>query len=102
MTATQGCGFSEVIASLESELRSMKMAHEEVAQDNKGCYNLIRAKDRELDAAAVHLEQARAVMIENKASPVGCSTHGASSSFRTFQESSISLSAVVSPVLRSE
>ena len=70
LTATQGCGFSDMIASLESKLRAMKMAHEEVTQDNKGCYNLIRAKDRELDAAAVHLEQARAVMVENKASPV--------------------------------
>ncbi len=68
----QGCGFSEVIASLESKLRSMKMAHTEMTQDNKACYNLIRAKDRELDAAAVHLEQARAIMVENKASPFRC------------------------------
>ena len=101
MTAKQGCGFSEVIASLESELRSMEMAHKEVTQDNKGCYNLIRAKDRELDAAAVHLEQARAVMVENKASPIRCSTHRASSRFCIFQESSICLSvyAVNLPLL---
>ena len=64
----QGSGFSEVIASLEAELRSMRLAHVEVIQDNKGCYNQIRAKDKELDAAAVQLEHARAVLVENKAS----------------------------------
>ena len=47
----------------------MKMAHGRVTQDNRGCYNQIRAKDKELDAAAVQLEHARAVLVENKASP---------------------------------
>lgn len=74
----QGSGFSEVIAGLEADLRSMRLAHVEVTQDNRGCYNQIRAKDKELDAAAVQLEHARAVLVENKASTqkqahsVGC------------------------------
>ena len=65
----QGSGFSEVIASLEAELRAVKLAHGEVAQDNRGCYNQIRAKDKALDAAAAQLEPAQAVLVENKASP---------------------------------
>ena len=64
----QGSGFSEVIAGLEAELRSMRLAHGEVTQDNRGCYNQIRAKDKELSAAAVQLEHARAILVENKAS----------------------------------
>ena len=46
----------------------MRLAHGEIAQDNRGCYNQIRAKDKELNAAAVQLEHARAVLVENKAS----------------------------------
>ena len=46
----------------------MRLAHGEIAQDNRGCYNQIRAKDKELDVAAVQLEHARAVLVENKAS----------------------------------
>lgn len=74
----QGSGFSEVIAGLEADLRTTRLAHVEVTQDNRGCYNQIRAKDKELDAAAVQLEHARAVLVENKASmqkrahSVGC------------------------------
>ena len=57
-----------MIAGLEADLRSIRLAHGEIAQDNRGCYNQIRAKDKELDAAAVQLEHARAVLVENKAS----------------------------------
>ena len=63
----QGSGFSEAIAGLEAELKSMKAAHEKLTKDNKGCYNQIRAKDKELGAAKVQLERARAILVENKA-----------------------------------
>ena len=105
LTATQGCGFSDMIASLESQLRSMKMAHQEMTHDSKGCYNLIRAKDRELDAAAVHLEQARAVMVENKASPVNGSMHRVlHPEFAPFRRAAcvFNVCGVDVPVLRSE
>ncbi len=57
-----------MIAGLEAELKSMKAEHEKLSKDNKGCYNQIRAKDKELSAAAVQLEHARAILVENKAS----------------------------------
>ena len=59
-----------MIAGLEAELKSMKAAHEKLTKDNKGCYNQIRAKDKELSAAEVQLEHARAVLVENKANPL--------------------------------
>lgn len=67
IVAAQGSGFSEVIAGLEAELKSMRAEHEKLTRDNKGCYNQIRAKDRELSAAEVQLERARAILVENKA-----------------------------------
>ena len=65
----QGSGFSEVIAGLEAELKSMKAAHDSLAKDNKGCYNQIRAKDKELNAAELQLEHARAILVDNKVCP---------------------------------
>ena len=62
----QGSGFSEVIAALESELKSVRASHAALTDDNKGCYTLIRAKDKELDAAAVQVEAANAIAVENK------------------------------------
>ncbi|CAL5219051.1 g811 [Coccomyxa viridis] len=62
----KGSGFSEVVAGLEAELKSMKADHEKLAKDNKGCCNQIRAKDKQLSAAGVQLEHARAILVENK------------------------------------
>lgn len=62
----QGSGFSEVIAALESELKSVRASNTALTDDNKGCYALIRAKDKELDAAAVQVEAAKAIAVENK------------------------------------
>ncbi len=57
-----------MLAGLEAELKSMKADHEKLAKDNKGCCNQIRAKDKQLSAAGVQLEHARAILAENKAS----------------------------------
>ncbi|BDA42075.1 probable microtubule-associated protein [Coccomyxa sp. Obi] len=62
----KGSGFSEVIAALESELKSVRASNAALADDNKGCYSLIRAKDKELDAAAAQVEAAKAIAVENK------------------------------------
>lgn len=68
-TAPQGSGFSEVIVGLEAELKSMKITHGELTKDNKACYSEIRAKGKDLDAAAVQLERARTIAVENKVRP---------------------------------
>lgn len=62
----QGSGFSEVIAGLEAELKSVKAANVALADDNRGCYAQIRAKDKELDMLAAQVEHAKAIAIENK------------------------------------
>lgn len=62
----QGSGFSEVIAGLESELKSVRAANQQLADDNRGCYAQIRAKDKELDLAAAKVEEARRIAMENK------------------------------------
>ncbi len=62
----QGSGFSEVIAALESELKSVRASNAALTDDNKGCYALIRAKDKELDAATTQVEAAKAIAVENK------------------------------------
>lgn len=62
----QGSGFSEAIAALESELRGVRASNAALSDDNRGCYAQIRAKDKELDAAALQVKHAKAVAVENK------------------------------------
>lgn len=64
----QGSGFSGVIAGLEAELKTTASKKEALTTDNKALAGQIRAKDRELISAGAQLEQARAIMVENKAS----------------------------------
>jgi hypothetical protein len=66
IACAQGSGFSEVIAGLEAELKSLRAANQQLADDCRACYAQIRAKDKELDLAAARVEEALRVSIENK------------------------------------
>lgn len=61
----QGPKFSEQVAALESEVRSLRQNNAKLAEDNKAAATMIRNKDRELDAAALRVEEAERVMIMN-------------------------------------
>lgn len=56
-----------MIAGLESELKAVRAANQQLTDDNRGCYSQIRAKDKELDLAAAKVEEARRIAMENKA-----------------------------------
>ena len=72
----QGTGFSEAIATLEAEVKTLKAENAHLDSDNKGAYNQIRAKDKHLDTMALEVEEARRILIQNGVSPVPrCSTH---------------------------
>ncbi|KAK9834675.1 hypothetical protein WJX74_007320 [Apatococcus lobatus] len=62
----KGPKFSEQVASLESEVRSLRQSNAKLTEDNKAAAAMIRNKDRELDAAAVRVEEAEQVMIMNR------------------------------------
>ena len=62
----QGDKFSAKVAALEAEVKLLKAANAKLAEDNKTCYNTIRAKDKELDAAAKVKQQAERTAVENK------------------------------------
>ena len=64
----QGDKFSAQVAALESEVKALKADNASLTKDNKTCYNQIRAKDRELDAAAKQVKQAHQTEIQNKVS----------------------------------
>ena len=61
----QGPKFSEQVASLESEVRSLRQSNAKLTEDNKASATMIRSKDRELDAAALRVQEAERVMIMN-------------------------------------
>ncbi|KAK9867498.1 hypothetical protein WJX84_002838 [Apatococcus fuscideae] len=61
----KGPKFSEQVAALESEVRSLRQNNAKLAEDNKAAATMIRNKDRELDAAALRVEEAERVMIMN-------------------------------------
>ena len=65
----QGDKFSAQVAALESEVKSLKADNASLSKDNKACYSQIRAKDKELDAAAKQVAQARQTDIQNKVGP---------------------------------
>lgn len=62
----QGTGFSEAVAALEAEVKTLRAGKEQLAEDNKACYALIRAKDKQLDQAQARVEEARLIAMENK------------------------------------
>lgn len=62
----QGVGFSEAVAALEAEVKTLRAGKEQLAEDNKVCYALIRAKDKQLDQAQARVEEARLIAMENK------------------------------------
>lgn len=64
----QGDKFSAQVAALEAEVKSLKAENAGLSKDNKVCYGQIRAKDKELDAAAKEVAQARQAEIQNKVS----------------------------------
>ena len=49
-----------LVASLEAELKLMEASNESLLRDNRGVYNVLRAKDKELDEASVRVEAAAA------------------------------------------
>ena len=62
----QGPKFSEQVATLESEVRGLRQSNSKLTEDNKAAAAMIRNKDRELDAAALRVEEAERVMIMNR------------------------------------
>ena len=68
----QGTGFSEAIATLEAEVKTLKAENAHLDSDNKGAYNQIRAKDKQLDTMALEVEEARRILIQNGVSPRFC------------------------------
>ena len=68
----QGTGFSEAIATLEAEVKTLKAENAHLDSDNKGAYNQIRAKDKHLDTMALEVEEARRILIQNGVSPRPC------------------------------
>ena len=64
--ASQTDKFSAQVAALESEVRSLKADNASLAKDNKAGCSQIRAKDKELDAAAKQVAQAQQTDIQNK------------------------------------
>ena len=61
----QGTGFSEAVAGLEAEVRSLRAANTALSEDNRGCYAQIRAKDKDLDVAAIRIKEAACINVEN-------------------------------------
>lgn len=62
----QDAKFSAQVASLESEVRTLKADNGRLSKDNKTCYCQIRAKDKQLDSAAKEMEHARHTELQNK------------------------------------
>lgn len=50
----------------------MKAENASLSKNNKACYSQIRAKDKELDAAAKQVAQAQRTEIHNKVSSLRC------------------------------
>lgn len=61
----QGTGLSEAIATLEGETKHLRAEKTRLENDNKGAYNQIRAKDKELDTMAMEIEAAHQILIQN-------------------------------------
>ncbi|KAK9846430.1 hypothetical protein WJX81_003622 [Elliptochloris bilobata] len=64
--APKGRGFSEAVAALEAEVKALRAGKDSLAEDNKAAAATIRAKDKQLDLAAVRVEEARLIAVENK------------------------------------
>ena len=62
----QDAKFSAQVASLESEVKTLKASNASLGKDNKACYSQIRAKDKQLDSAAKEVEHARQTKLHNK------------------------------------
>ena len=62
----QGDKFSAQVAALESGVKTLKAENAGLTKDNKACYTQIRAKDKELAAAAKQVAQAQQTEIQNK------------------------------------
>ena len=56
----QDDGLAPMVAALEGQLNQIKINHEALSSDNKGAYNQLRAKDKELDVAAGKVAEAAA------------------------------------------
>ena len=67
----QGDKFSAQVAALESGVKALKAENAGLTKDNKACYCQMRAKDKELAAAAKQVAQAQQTEIQNKVR--GCS-----------------------------
>ena len=48
-------------------MRALRAGKDALAEDNKAAASTIRAKDKQLDVAAVRVEEARIIAMENKA-----------------------------------
>lgn len=66
------------MAALQSELRALREAHRALGEDNRACYAQVRAKDKQLDAAAVQVEEARRIKVENGVRNGSSPAHGKS------------------------
>lgn len=62
----QGTGLSEVVATLEAEVKALKAENARLENDSKAVYNQLRAKDKELDNMGEEVERARAIHMENQ------------------------------------
>ena len=62
----QGNGFTEIVATLEAEVKNLKAENARLENDSKAVYNQLRAKDKELDSMADEVERARAIYAENQ------------------------------------
>ncbi|KAK9798216.1 hypothetical protein WJX73_007655 [Symbiochloris irregularis] len=51
-------GLAPVVAALEGALNQIKISNDALNSDNKGAYNQLRAKDKELDVAAKQVAEA--------------------------------------------
>ena len=66
----QGNGLSEVVATLEAEVKTLKAENARLENDSKAVYNQLRAKDKELDSMGEEVERARAIYAENQVQPL--------------------------------
>lgn len=62
----QDDGLAPVVAALEGELNQIKISNDALSSDNKGVYNQLRAKDKELDVAAGKVAEAAAWELQCK------------------------------------
>ena len=95
----QGNGLSEVVATLEAEVKTLKAENARLQHDSKAVYNQLRAKDKELDSMAEEVERARAIYAENQVQLISFSSHPSSCDLVRAHDFSIITWHLLSPCL---